>query len=455
MAIADAHYANPQALTQKRILLTWLPLAASWLLMALESPYISAALARLSEAERMIAAFGLAMSLSITIESPVISLLATSTALARSRQNYQMLRRFTLHLMLATTLLQFLLGWTPLFDIVVKTIMGVPESLLAPVRLGLQLMLPWSAAIAWRRFRQGIMIRYGHSGQVGRGTVLRLLGSAGTATIFAYFLHAPGIVVGTLALSVGVTAEAIYAHWASARLVAERFGGDAMQSNLPDLGYRELVNFHWPLATSNLLYLFTQPIIAAALARSANPELNLAAWPVLNGLLFITRAPEMALPEVTIALNEERESQAAIRRFAFGVGLTLTVFLALVAFTPLSGVYFHSLIGVTTDLSSIAQQGAGLALLMPLALSFVTTSRGLLTAQRNTRPQAVAMVLELLTLVAVLVAGVLLNQPGVSMAAFGMSAALVVEAIYLWIVLRGKPFARKAKPDDAMPKTVS
>lgn len=434
--IADAQRSTPKALTQKRILFTWLPLAASWLLMALESPYISAALARLSEAERMIAAFGLAMSLSITIESPVISLLATSTALARSRQNYLMLRRFTLHLMLGTTLLQFILAWSPLFDIVVEGWLGVPSSLLAPVRLGLQLMLPWSAAIAWRRFRQGIMIRNGHSGQVGRGTVLRLVGSAGTATILGYLLHAPGIMVGATALSVGVTAEAIYAHLASAPVVAERFGVNAKQATQPDLGYRELVNFHWPLATSNLLFLFTQPIIAAALARSANPELNLAAWPVLNGLLFITRAPEMALPEVTIALNDERESQGALRRFAFGVGVTLMTFLALVAFTPLSEFYFHTLIGVTGNLSSIAKQGAVLALLMPLALSFVTTSRGLLTARRDTRPQAVAMVLELATLIIVLVIGVLSNQPGVPMAALGMSAAMIVEAIFLWVMLR-------------------
>src|SRR3989304_864058 len=124
---------------QKRIFLLWLPLAASWLLMALETPYLNAALARISEAERMIASFGLVASLSITIESPVISLLATATALARSQQNYLLLRRFTQHLILGTTLLQFLIGWTPLFDIVVVDLMGVPESLHDPVRLGLRL----------------------------------------------------------------------------------------------------------------------------------------------------------------------------------------------------------------------------------------------------------------------------------------------------------------------------
>lgn len=404
--------------------------------MALESPYISAALARLSDAQLMIAAFGLAVSLSITIESPVISLLSTSTALARSRQNYLMLRRFTFHLIIGTTLLQFLLGWTPLFDLVVKQLLGVPSSLHAPVQLGLQLMLPWSAAIAWRRFRQGILIRYGQSGQVGRGTILRLVGSAGSATVLALFTPAPGIAVGALALSMGVLAEAVYAHRASASLVAKHFGEDDAGNKQPDLTYPELVNFHWPLAASNLLFLFTQPLIAAALARSPDPVLNLAAWPVLNGLLFIARSPEMALPEMTIALSEERQSQPAIRRFGLGVGLSLSVFLALVSFTPLSDVYFHNLIGVSPELARIAENGTGFALLMPLAMAFVSVSRGLLTSKRNTRPQALAMVLELATLTIILVIGTSFGFPGVSTAAIGMTAALIIEAIFLWFVLR-------------------
>jgi hypothetical protein len=440
-------------ITQKRILLLWLPLAASWLLMALESPYINAALARLGDAERMIAAFGLAMSLSITIESPVISLLATTTALARSRQNYLMLRRFTLHLMIATTLLQFLVAWTPLFDVVVKDLLGVPETLHAPVRLGLQLMLPWSAAIAWRRFRQGILIRFGHSSKVGRGTVLRLVSSAGTATAVALFTEAPGIVVGALALSLGVIAEAIYAHRTSAALVAEKFGAD-VNSSQAELGYRQLVNFHWPLATSNLLFLFTQPIVAAALARGPQPILNLAAWPVLNGLLFMTRAPEMALPEVTIAISEEKNSFAAMRRFSLVVGVVASSLLALVSFTPLSQIYFRDVIGMTPELSAIARNGAAIALLMPLAMASVTVSRGMLTSRHNTRPQAIAMALELATLILVLSIGVGMGLPGVSVAAFGLSVALLIEALFLWLVLKRFPLffgLHRSKPVGSKP----
>jgi hypothetical protein len=76
------------------------------------------------------------------------------------------------------------------------------------------------------------------------------------------------------------------------------------------------------------------------------------------------------------------------------------------------------------------------AVLTPIALAFVSVSRGLLTATRRTQPQAVAMILELVTLALILIVGVLLGLPGVAVAAFGMSAALIIEALYLWIVLR-------------------
>lgn len=438
--MASIEGAQPQIaapVTQKRILFLWLPLAASWLLMALETPYLNAALARLSEAERMIAAFGLVASLSITIESPVISLLATSTALARSRQNYQQLRRFTLHLMLGTTLIHFLLAWTGLFNVVVAGWMHVPQDLLAPVQLGLKLMLPWSAAIAWRRFKQGVMIRYGQSRYVGQGTLVRLLFSAGTGTLLAVLTGAAGVAVGSLALSAGVLAEATYAHWVARPLVARQFVDSNPGKDAPDLGYAELVGFHWPLAASNLLFLFIQPLIAAALARGPRPEVALAAWPVLNGLLFITRSPEMALPETTIALQEEPGSEVALKRFTLGLGLAASAFLGLVSFTPLADFYFQRLIGVNAELTAIAAGGAALALLMPLAMAFVSLNRGLLTARRITRPMALAMLMELGVLAALLWLGIARGWPGVSVAAAGMTAALAVEAFFLTVVMRG------------------
>jgi len=423
-------------LTQRRILLFWLPLAASWLLMGTEMPFVNAALARLPEAERMIAAFGIVGSLSITIESPIIMLLATSTALARSRQNYLMLRRFTQHLMLLTTAVHFLVAWTPLFDVVVRGWMGAPEAIIEPVRLGMRLMVLWSAAIAWRRFRQGLMIRFGQTRFVGQGTVLRLTFSAGLATVLALSGRVPGIAVGTLALTAGVVVESLYAHLVTRRLVAERFGIATLRGDAADLSYGELVRFHTPLAASTLLFLLTQPLISAALARLPNPETVLAAWPVAAGLLFITRAPVLAVPEVIIALIDRPGGRAALRTFAQRAGLACLAALALLAYTPLGRFYFGIMIGVSPELVDRAMTGIQVGVLLPIVMAWQSWFRGELTAARATPAITLSMMANLATMGIVLAAGVAIRPPGVALAAVALTLSSLAETASLWLAAR-------------------
>jgi len=423
-------------LSQKRIFRYWLPLAASWVLMGCEMPFISGALARLSEAERTIAAFGVVASLIFTIESPIVALLSTSTALARSRQNYHMLRRFTLHLMIGTTALHLLLGWSPLFDLVVVKAIGVPESLIEPIQLGLRIIFLWSAAIAWRRFKQGILIRYGRTGAVGRGTMARLLSSAGTATILAVYGQLPGIAVATLALTAGVLVEASYAHWAAHELITNEFSQQPERGSLDELSYRELVKFHWPLAASNLLFLLTQPLIGAALSRSPNPVTALAAWPLASGILFITRAPALALPEVTIALIDEPDSHKQLKRFSLWVGLACVAALAALSFTPLADFYFQTLLGVSAGLAGIAVTGGRLGLALPMIMAGLSLYRGILTASRTTLPVTLGMTVELTSLAAALAIGVLLGAPGVPLAAIAMTIGMGADMLMLLGALR-------------------
>jgi hypothetical protein len=428
--------AAPPEINQRRVFLFWLPLAASWLLMAAETPFVNAAIARLGEAERMIAAFGLVASLSITIESPVIMLLATSTALARSRQSYEQLRRFTWHLMLATTLAHLLLAWTPLFDVVVSGWMGVPPVLLEPIRLGMRIMIFWSAAIAWRRFKQGVLIRWGQTRFVGAGTMLRLLTSGGAALLLWLLGNVSGVAVGALALSAGVIVEALYAQGAARPVIAEHFGPDAAPEGQPPLGYGQLVKFHAPLAASTLLLLLAQPLVAAALARVPNPVTALAAWPISWGLLFLVRAPGMALPETIIALIDRPNSRAALKQFCVWTGALCTGVLALIAFTPAAHLYFQKLMGVNETLSNLAAAGAQFGLALPGLMAAHSWLRGLLTARRVTLPLTLAMGANLAMLTIVLLAGVALHVPGVVLASVAMSVALGAEVLVLWFAAR-------------------
>lgn len=418
--------ASPQNLTQKRIFHYWLPLAASWVLMSIEGPYLNGAMARLNEAERMIAAFGIAFAISLVIESPVISLLPTSTAQARSRQSYLTLRRFTIHLMIGTTVLHILFGFTPLFDLVVVNWMGIPETLIEPSRLGLQLMILWSGAIAWRRFMQGILIRHGQARFVGQGTIVRLVSATGTATALTLSGKLPGVAVAALSLEAGVLSEALFATFVARKTIAEKFGPDIPQPDIAPLSYQNLVKFHWPLAASNLIFLAARPLVSAALARGLYPEDDLAAWPVLSGLLFLTRAPAIALPEVVIALYDEQENDTPLRTFSARVGVGLVVFLGLISLTPLSNFYFGELIGLPPRLAEIAVTGARLSLLLPLIAAALSHLRGELTAANTTLPITLGMVAELVVMTAILAVGLFLQLPGIPVAVaaytFGMGA---------------------------------
>jgi Na+-driven multidrug efflux pump len=427
----------PNILTQKRILMYWLPLAASWLLMAFEWPFLTGVMARLNEPKTMIAAFGIVSAISLVIESPVISLLPTSTALARSRQSYLTLRRFTIHLMIGTTILHVVMGWTPLFDLIIIDLMGIPEILHEPTRLGMQIMLFWSAAIAWRRFTQGILIRQGLTRYVGIGTIVRLVSSIITATLFALFSDFPGIAVGALALEVGVISEAIFVHSIARKTISEKYTFDSNPDE-PDLSYRNLVKFIWPLAASNLIFLAARPLVSAALARGLNPKDDLAAWPVLGGLLFITRSPAIALPEVVIALHDDNKPNKPFSTFTFRIGLLLTGVMVLFSFTGLSHFYFENLIGVSSHIAGIAMTGVIYALILPLVTGWLSYFRGIFTAEKRTFQITLAMVVELMVMVVILAVGVWLKVPGIPLAATTLTVAAGADTLYLLVASRWK-----------------
>lgn len=155
-------------LTYRQIIKTWWPLAFSWLLMSVEMPMLSAVIARLENPEINLAAYGgIVFPLSLIIESPVIMLLPASVALSKHRQAYQLIWRYMMGAGLLLTGLHALVAFTPLYYTVVQGLIGAPDEIVAPARIGLMLMLPWTWSIAYRRFQQGVLIRNGFSGAVG------------------------------------------------------------------------------------------------------------------------------------------------------------------------------------------------------------------------------------------------------------------------------------------------
>lgn len=419
-------------MNQRSIFLFWLPLFSSWLLMTLEGPIVSATINRLPNEVVMLAAQGIVVSISVTIESPIINLLATSTALSKDRASYLLLRKFTFHWMIFLTAITVLLAFTPLFELVFIELMAIPEEIVAWIRPGLRIMTFWSAAIAWRRFLQGIMIRYNQTRKVAWGTLVRLISSAGTVILLAMWTDWAGVIIGSIALMAGVISEALYATLAVQLILNNQLKPHSNPAEVPALTYSKLFWFHLPLATTSLLILLVQPLVALSLARSANPTLSLAAWPVVFQIMLVMRAAAFALPEVVIALTKGEETFKPLRRFSLSLVLGTTLFMCLFALTPLVDTYLYGIQDTTILVGTIASNSLLLFIPLPALAVMISWIRGLLINRSVTKAVNAGMVANLVVSIILLVIGVRQQWPGIHAAAIALVVAAFVEFLFLW-----------------------
>lgn len=370
----------------------WLPLAASWALMGAEGPIFAAMVGNLADETVNLGAFGgIAFPVALVVEGPIIMMLAASTALCGDLDSYRKVRRFMFAAAAFLTAVHAAIAFTPLYDVIAVTVMGLPEELREPGRLGLQLLTPWTAAIAYRRFQQGVLIRFDQSRLVMLGTMVRLLTLVSVLPLCGWVLRMPGIAAGTLAMTCAVLAEAVFAGWAVRPIVRERL--PAMPPPSEPVTRRGFLAFYLPLAMTPLITLMLQPIGAAAMARMPVAELSLAAWPAVHGLVFLLRSTGFAYNEVVVSLLGRPGAKPALRRFALVLGVTTTSILALLALTPLAGLWFREVSGFGPELERLCATALLFALLMPAYQALQSWYTGRLVHARRTRgvTEAVAL----------------------------------------------------------------
>lgn len=265
-----------------------MPLAASWLLMAAEQPFLTATIARGAEQKIQLAAWGsVVFPISLVVEAPIIMLLTASTALCEDWSSYRRLRAFMLVAGAVLSALHVAIAFTPLFDLVCARVFDTPPDVVEPARLGLRIMTPWTWAIAYRRFQQGILIRAEEGRAVTAGTLVRLVTVASCLIGLSHGTRWPGVAVGATAIAAGVTVEAVFAGWRVRRALERLRRAPAGRRVLT---LRRLLGFYAPLALTPLVMLLVQPLGSAAMGRMPHEIDSLAAWAPVYGLVFVFRS---------------------------------------------------------------------------------------------------------------------------------------------------------------------
>lgn len=291
-------------------------------------------------------------------------------------------------------------------------------------------MLPWTWSIAYRRFNQGVLIRFGHSIIVGQGTFVRLAADL-IVLLIGYFIGSvPGIVVATAAVASGVISEAIFIGIKVKPVIDQQLRLEPEVN--PPLTKVSFLRYYIPLALTSLITLLSQPLISTALSRMPMALDSLAIWPVLTGLLFIFRAPGIAYNEVVVTLLDNSIAFRMLRKFAAILTAATSVLLFLITVTPLSSIWFMKVTALPSTLITLGKTALWFSLLIPGANALQSWYQGILLHSGKTKGITQAVSVFLLVTIGIYTFGIMQDKyPGIFIGTLGFSLGMACQAAWL------------------------
>ena len=185
-----------------------------------------------------------------------------------------------------------------------------------------------------------------------------------------------------------------------------------------------------------------QPILAAVVARSEEPKVQLAAWGLAFSLILVLSAPSISMLAASTALSRDRESYRRGRQYMIRLSVGLTAVHFLLAFTPLFDIVVFGLISAPPELGDPVRSSVRIMLPLIPSLALRRFQYGVLIRCDQTRAVSLGTVLRLVLEVALAVGLFLLSGwNGVIVASVTISTGVVFEAVYA--TLRVRPVVRK------------
>jgi progressive ankylosis protein len=359
----------------------FIPLSLSDVTMALGDPLTTTTLAHLADSRINLAAVGVAKTIAIFCESPIIMLLHASNALAPTQASRQALWKFTLIASGSMSLLLALTAIPNIFTIVGEGWLGVTPNLSPTVRSIIMITILWPLAIGWRRYFQGLLIHSGQSNAVAQAGMIRLLVVAAILIGGLTFKFSGAIVAG-MSLVWGVIAEAIAATYLAQKLGANKSPEIISTPKLPkDLA--GVWKFYAPLGGTMVLVWGSRAALVGIVARANDGAIALAAWPAAWGLVLVIANSTRMVQQIIIR-NRKLMPDKLLITFAITVGIACSLVLLLVSGTPLSAKAIGWFIGNDQELISRVRPVLLICSIMPLLVSIQNALQGFLVSEGRT-----------------------------------------------------------------------
>jgi hypothetical protein len=406
----------------------FLPLSVSDVTMATGDPMISATLANMPKATENLGALGIAKAIAVFFESPVIMFLHTSNTLAPFQKSRRALWKFMILSCGCLTAAMVLMTVPLVFDLIVGNAVKLPNDMISLVRNTLLLFVAWPAVIGWRRYYQGLLIRYHHSKAIAIAGFLRLF-VVGLILLGGFYLELVGIYIAGAALMIGVLTEAVAVTIAAIKLGVTTPPPTVSAPNLP-VNVRGIWKFYWPLAGSMLVVWGSRFILVAIIAGAVDANIALAAWPAAWGVVLLIANGTRMVQQVVIK-NRGVVTDASLLFFAGTVGMLFTTILLFIATTQVGQTIMSAFAGHNATLMSAFIPVLTVCSVIPLLVAGQNALQGILMSENKTKHIGRATWIG--SFVLILIGSMMIHKgsPGATAAAWAMLAASITECAYL------------------------
>jgi len=401
-------------LTYRTALLFFLPLIFMTELHQISHSVVHAFLARLDDPTLALAAFTVAFTFNTTLSGVISTGIQAGISFIHSRADFWRLYWFFFLMGLVPFVIIEWVAFTHWGDVLYGRLMGASPEVVKQARVASAVMGLWILPNNFRNLGFALCMVHRRTMLISYATVLRLGALAFFLWLFPFFLE--GAVVGAAAMVSCMTVETVFVLRFSRRF----YRALPAQSTEPP-GTRELWRFSWPLMFVQITENGVTLILNFFLGRLVNPDLALASFGVVYGLVRVLLAPVRNLVQTAQALVYSETDVRVMMWFTFSV---VSFFAGLVF------VLFHdpvlrawalvTVMGLPADVTAYITPAVQITFLVAIFWGYAAVFRGLLSAMRRTGVLAATAVVRFCMVVAV--GSITLLLPGLNGAVVGVLA---------------------------------
>jgi Na+-driven multidrug efflux pump len=424
----------PKPATLKDCTRFFLPLILQVELLYISHSVIHAFLARMPSPRSSLAAFSVALSLQSTVGSVIWAGMPLAISYTTDRRSLWGMFAFFLLLCVPTSAVLLVVAFTPAGVLLFRGLQGASAEVAHQAQLSTAVLIAIFPLVVFRNLASALIMINRRNVLIMWGTLLRMASLAVSLVVLPLVMS--GAVVGAVALDLCILVETAFV-----MLMAWPFAVQLPQATGTPAPPGEMWRFVWPLMLSQIAEQGLAVMVNIFLGRLRNPDLALASFGVVYGLVKLILSPVRNLAQTAQTLARTREDLQVLLRFAARVVLGFAALVLVLFYTPVRGFVLDTVMGLTPELSGYSAPALMLTLLLVAAWGYAEVFRGLLSAVRRTRPIAWSSVLRLV--VVALFGGVTFAWAEANGAVVGiaaMTAALLTEALLLgWNVLSRHP----------------